>query len=211
MKQINGIWFPDDDEHFSEHIADNGDYQSLQFDAACSFMKGRKLFIDIGAHVGLWTLMATRAGFGYFISYEPNNSTFECLKKNVEGLRGMITESAVGTHDMVEVIEDHKGNTGAVSTRKSREGVKCLSLDKSFPIDVDAFIKENNVSPNECLMKIDTEGSELDVIRSSEKIIKLLKPTIIVEQKEILDATNLLCEFGMTVRGRINKDVILTW
>lgn len=211
MKQSKGLWFPDRDEHFSELMSEDQQYQSVQLDAACSFMKDRKIFIDIGAHVGIWTRMAMQRGFKLFMAIEPHPLNFECLTKNTEGLNGIITNMAVGTSDFVELTEHKANNTGAVSTKPADKGIKCLNFNKESPIDFDKLIAEHNIQKNECLIKIDVEGSELDVVKAMRPVIMKLKPAMVVEQKLDTDAVNYLCDLGMDVKGRMTKDVILSW
>ena len=75
----------------------------------------------------------------------------------------------------------------------------------------DILAELQEYKPNKCLMKIDVEGSEEDVIIAMSDIIKKIKPVIVCEQKEDLNAVHLLERYGMDIMGRINKDVILKW
>lgn len=86
MKLIKGIHFPDSDTHFENLVNDQGHYQKKQFDAAMRHIKpeDRGLFIDVGAHVGLWSMMAIKEGFKNFLCFEPNDILRECLRKNLE-------------------------------------------------------------------------------------------------------------------------------
>ena len=40
--------------------------------------------IDVGAYLGVYSILALRAGAGYAVAYEPNFRTLSKLKKNIE-------------------------------------------------------------------------------------------------------------------------------
>ena len=52
MKNEQGVWYPDEENHFPK-ITRNGYYQGDIFLKAIKYIKKPKLFYDVGAHVGL--------------------------------------------------------------------------------------------------------------------------------------------------------------
>ena len=62
MKQIAGIWVPDNDTHFHKYLNKykgpdgRGTYHYDRFLQAMNFAKGLDVAVDVGAHVGLWSI-----------------------------------------------------------------------------------------------------------------------------------------------------------
>jgi hypothetical protein len=51
MKEVNGLWLPDSDTHFA-----GPDYEIGTRRVALGLTKQRRLALDVGAHVGIWTM-----------------------------------------------------------------------------------------------------------------------------------------------------------
>src|SRR5690606_5468899 len=66
MKQVNGIYLPEYDTHFEKHLLKGplfegkGTYQYNKIEAALKECKIRSVALDIGAHVGLSSLVLWR-------------------------------------------------------------------------------------------------------------------------------------------------------
>ncbi|MCS5697522.1 hypothetical protein NZK32_00475 [Cyanobium sp. FGCU-52] len=67
MKQYQGILFPDHKTHFPEWMAEWGEIfdgrgtsQIAKLRAAVAFCQQRRVAIDIGAHVGLWSMQLSK-------------------------------------------------------------------------------------------------------------------------------------------------------
>lgn len=205
MKQVYGIWFPENDTHFDENmIHPNGDYQRDTFQAAMGHVKEPKLFIDIGAHVGLWSRMAETAGFQEVHAFEPNPETFQCLKLNI---KGNAANCGVAISDKELSIEKQApNNTGAIRLIEG-SGVHVINLNNrhflDFPIE--------EYSSQTTLVKIDTEGMEADCVLGMDKIIYALRPVVCVEQRSNKDALDILQKMGMQIVKQVRQDYILTW
>lgn len=218
MKQVYGVWFPEDDTHFENgFMHENGDYQRDTFNYAMSYVKEPKIFYDIGAHVGLWSLMAHRAGFKEVHAYEPNPKTFVCLKKNLEGKAITYNFGVAPTKNLMHIIEESPGNSGAVKLAISETQAQCD--DKSFSkyvlpissLNIHMCIDRLKIEPHECLVKIDTEGMEAECVLGMDKILYALRPVVCVEQRTNEDALKILQQMGMVIQKKVRKDWILTW
>ena len=222
MKLVNGIWFPSDDTHFSKMMNDDGAYQRDIFSAAMECVKAPKIFFDIGAHVGLWSLMALKAGFIELHAFEPNVKTFECLKKNLEckkySYKGYLYNYGVASIKNVcmRVVEEAQGNSGAVklvNNEPDRDGfvsnAAVAPISDSFRLHED--IARLDIKAHECVVKIDTEGMEASCVLGMDKIIYALRPVVIVEQRTNMDALDILQKMGMQIVKQVRKDYILTW
>lgn len=222
MKQVKGIWLPDSDTHFEKLIDYQGNYQRKQFDTALKYIKpeDRGLFIDVGAHVGLWSRMAIKASFKNILAFEPDRENFECLNSNlVSELEpnkcfGIIFDAALteSINDNLIVENEKIDNSGAKKVVQTSNGCcKSFVFDKLFTEDrLDFYAKESNI-----LIKIDVQGYEAKIIRGMTNFIKEYKPIIIVEQwldgKEDLEATRYCELLGMKILEKVKKEVILGW
>lgn len=209
MKQIEGIWFPKSDEHFKKHVRPNGDYQWDTFEAVMKYITSPKLFFDVGAHVGLWSLMAHRAGFQEIRAFEPNPVTFRCLVLNLMDTHNTHCHNygIAGRDGLVDIIYEQPNNSGAVKLAPGIQSkVRNINDD-----NIGESIFELELKPNETLIKIDTEGMEAECVRGMDKIISILKPVIVVEQRSNDDAIKLLKDMGMILVNNIRKDYILIW
>jgi len=167
--------------------------------------------VDIGAHVGLWTIQLLQR-FERVECFEPVPQHLECWRKNVVDYDGRVTlhEVALGHQSnmmtKMRVISKLSGRSRIEDCDESIE-VPITTLD-SFSIDqVD-------------LIKIDTEGYEKFVIEGAISTIQRCRPVMIVEQKEAYSgnygleprsAVKLLESMGMRLRREIVGDFILAW
>jgi len=133
-------------------------------------------FVDVGAYIGTHTIYFSKIMQRKVLAFEPNPASFSDLKSNVmfnevEGLVN-IHQTAVGaTASKGDIAFDDASNLGAAKFSPNAEGAIELS-----PLD-DLLLQNENIS----LIKIDTEGFELDVLRGATKTLARCKPVIVVE------------------------------
>ncbi len=178
MKLIQGIYLPDSDTHFGNHLKKGeifqgkGTYQYKKIAKSINSMDRDRLgvAIDIGAHVGLWTRVLSQV-FTTVIAFEPVASNFECLKKNTEDA-GNVTAYNCGLSNGDDVLTFNAipDNTGNSCVSESGDSVECSRLD-DFKYDGIDFIK------------IDVEGWEFPVLQGATETIKRCRPSVLVEQK----------------------------
>lgn len=230
MKFVKNTWLPDSDTHFENIMDDEGNYQKKQFDATLKYIapEQRELFIDVGAHVGLWSRMAIKAGFKEIVCFEPDQENFECLQENLtetcKSIKCGVLMENFGLSDKYEKFFLKKGkedNSGSIAFLDSKCD-KCRGElpGKTAEMQIfDYFFNvPHEVAPyyiNNVLIKIDVQGYEAKVVRGMTKFIKKYKPIIIVEQwlndKEDLEATHYCESLGMKILEKVGKEVILGW
>ena len=129
--------------------------------------------IDVGAHVGYYTLlMAQLVGKnGKVYSFEPDPVNFELLKKSVEinGFENVVLiQKAVS--DTTEKIKLFLGDNDSAINRiydaKLGDAKKSIDVES---ITIDEYFKENDKLFN--FIKIDSEGSEAKIINGMEKFL----------------------------------------
>ena len=224
MKQIGGIWLPDGETHlnaFLENPATQvngvGTYQKHKLDRALDFCGRFREAVDVGAHVGLWT-MHLAARFEHVLAFEPVHEHRQCFAKNTARFSNVTLHPfALGDEiGFVEMEPESAESSGGyhVKTRHGDElvGVPVTRLDYFHFWALD-------------FLKIDVEGFELFVVKGGEDTIRHHRPVICIEQKpprgpsdrasrfglEHAEALTLLKSWGANVRAVLSGDYILSW
>lgn len=230
MKFVKNTWLPDSDTHFENIMDDEGNYQKKQFDTTLKYiaLEQRGLFIDVGAHVGLWSRMAIKNGFREVLCLEPNEENFKCLQKNLTKICKTIECGVLmknfGLSDKYEEIflkkgkDDNSGSISCIISECDKCGTKLNDKKAKMQVFDDYFDVPLEFAPyyiNNVLIKIDVQGYETKVIHGMTDFIKAFKPIIIIEQwldgKEDLEATRYCESLGMKILETIKKEVILGW
>lgn len=138
--------------------------------------------IDIGAHIGYYTLLFAKCvgPSGFVFSFEPHPSNFDLLCKNVQ-LNKLIQvktfNQAVFSH-MCEItisVPDDQPNSGNGSVCIEK-GVQQFRV---CAIPLDAFCEKFLVRPD--VIKMDVEGAEYEVLKGAEQVIAQFRPKLMIE------------------------------
>jgi FkbM family methyltransferase len=215
VKLAHGWWWPDHEKHLLDWMASKENrhtahgrplYQGRKQMLVLERCKQRRVAIDVGAHIGLWSYNLAHE-FEEVFCIEPVPAHVECLHRNLVGQSNYVVETcALGAEDGEVLIESTVGSSGDTKIDPTRSGSTPMKrLDDLAGDDVD-------------LIKIDCEGFEENVIRGAEHTIKTWKPVIIVEQKramserfglEDLGAVRLLESWGYRVDLEYGGDYIM--
>lgn len=225
MKQVHGVWLPDSDTHFGEHLAQgprfngHGTYQYKKILLALQVVKangGRaRGAIDVGAHVGLWSMVLT-PHFCKVYAFEPVADHLACFALNLTKQMS----SKPHTVELYPYAVGREAGVVSVDTAPDNSGNACVSLDhrgtKVKQVSLDAIPFDKPID----LIKIDVEGFELDVVKGGERIIRGQKPVLVVEQKPghgqrygygERAAVDLLMTWGAKLRWQKSGDYCLSW
>jgi FkbM family methyltransferase len=121
--------------------------------------------VDIGAHIGLFSVFASRKLHAQrMISAEPDPANFELLSRNISANHvesAILVKAAVAGESGERRIYNNQSNTGGHSfypRGASSRPVRTVSLTELF--------KSSGVS--ECsLLKMDCEGAEMEVLENA--------------------------------------------
>ncbi len=138
--------------------------------------KINNFFIDVGANYGTYSIYFSK-NFKKIFSIEAAPRIYELLKFNCENLKNVSTiNCAVANNKLSKFFYIDYKNFGANSLIKKRYNkiikVKCNSLDN--------LIKNNVI--NNSFVKIDTEGSEILVLKGMKKLLNSKNLIIGIEQ-----------------------------
>ncbi len=135
------------------------------------------VFYDVGAHVGFFSMIASRlvGDTGQVYSFEPSVHTYELLTRHL-AMNGIANaeayEKAVGEASGVARFETHdEVGTDHVVAEGGQE-VAITSLD-------DFVYSDGHRPPT--VMKIDVEGHEVQVLRGAGRVLQEHHPELIIE------------------------------
>ena len=189
MKKLNNGWMvPEDDTRVStllekdpsmDQISYEDKYRSLIIES----LPNKRTFVDVGANVGIWSLPMS-SHFKNVISYEPSKQNIECIKANIpDGID--LREKAVA--DFSGEAKFHQAGKNCGDGKLCREGVKSTYVVPVVKLD------DENLQ-NVDMIKIDTQGWELDVLKGMTNLINSQQPWIMIEVNEDIDLCCALME-----------------
>lgn len=129
-------------------------------------------FVDVGANVGIFSLMASQivGPTGRVISVEPNPATFARLSRTVaENSISNITLCNVGLADISSKLELFTGTSEGNDTASMLPGVSTISVTVDV-LPLDRLVEQLGVERID-YMKIDVDGFEHKVLSGAEKLM----------------------------------------
>jgi FkbM family methyltransferase len=160
------------------------DYEPPVFDYLKRHVQPGAIVLDVGAHVGLFTVLLSRwAGpTGHVYAFEPTPVTRAALVdhlalNNVAG-QATVCPFAVGDEEGTSVL--YAVANSPENTLSSKHGR--LPQAQGTPVTVttiDAFCAARSLAPT--LIKIDIEGFEIHALRGAKQILARHRPTLVVE------------------------------
>ena len=146
-------------------------FQYHKYKAALGLCAQRRVAVDVGAHVGLWSYWMAR-DFQYLAAFEPHPDHRECWAKNLAHVAGTdwrLYDTALGAAEGTITLAANVGESGGTHVAATGVAVPQCTLDSyAFPV-ID-------------LLKIDCEGYEPAVIAGATETIRRCRPVIVVEQ-----------------------------
>lgn len=215
MREFMGWWFPDVESHFPKMLQksiDKGgpaEYQYQVRDRSLTHAKNRKVAIDVGANVGLWSRGLCK-NFGTVLAFEPVSMFRECLIRNVPAANLQIMDFALGNENTTANMIITEGNTGHTHIDPASVGAGTVAVRR---MDDLALAQVDYI-------KMDCEGYEYRVLQGAEQTIRRCRPVVVVEQKPHdaysaeygqHAAIELLKSWGMVRLDQIKDDWIMGW
>ena len=148
------------------------------------------VFIDVGAHVGRYTVALGNRRDVIVLAIEPEQYNFSMLKKNIE-LNHLVNITAIneGAYSSSGTIPFFRADLGEGmhSVFEQTKDATQISVDT-----LDNMVEKTNLVGQVKKIKIDAEGAEVEILKGAKKILEKDHPTMMVEiwQK---NAANLSC------------------
>ena len=171
----------------------NGDFESSELRFVESYLQAGMTVLDIGAHHGLYSLLAAkRVGRnGRVRSFEPSPRERKSFKRNlrINGFRNVQIESfALGSSAgraelfLVEGAEDvcNSLRPPAAEVTTTKVSVEVRPLDE--------YLQRQKIEKVD-FIKLDVEGAELEVLRGAKRLLSSAeRPMILAEVQDIRTA-----------------------
>ena len=170
------------DKRFAfSNFAKWGSGHNRGFSACIEEASGKHIVFDIGAHIGLVTLPLAGSidPDGKVFAFEPASSNRGFLEhhirandvENVVVVADLVGRNTASSVQFFESSSDSGMNTIAETGR--RKGYVETVVRQ---ITLDEFCDSRNLRPE--LLKIDTEGAELNILRGATDMLRLSRPII---------------------------------
>lgn len=156
----------------------DGSYEEEWITEIAKMIKG-EVFIDIGANIGVYSLSLFKLAKKIY-AFEPEAENYKILINNLEINRiknAQAYKIAISNRNTNKLpLFVNKGNRGLSSLKiPYTEGKQMVGS-----ITLDSFVKKNMIT-DIGLIKIDVEGSELDVLIGAPYTLNEIGPPILIE------------------------------
>ncbi|MGE3809686.1 MAG: FkbM family methyltransferase [Gemmataceae bacterium] len=160
--QVDGLtlYLNPDDVYLTQQLLEHGTYEETETNLVRRLLKPGDTFIDVGANIGWYTLIAARlvGPTGKVIAFEPEPTNFALLKKNVEanGLTNVVlVQKALSDKPGSLKLYINEENLGAHSITHGPDEKNYVEVE-ALPLD--DYLRGEKKAIN--LIKIDCEGAE---------------------------------------------------
>lgn len=166
------------------HRYDHEEYEPEAYAYLKRSVKPGGVVLDVGAHVGVFTIMLARwvGPTGHVYAFEPTPQTRAALEDHL-----VLNEVADRVTPVPMAVSDAPGTARFYVASNSLENTLNAThsrIPSAEPIDVpvttiDDFCAVNNLKPT--LVKLDVEGFELHALRGARQTLASHRPTVVVE------------------------------
>jgi FkbM family methyltransferase len=183
------IFLCDPNSHIERQVVNRGGSNTEIIGLIRAFVSEGGTIIDVGAHIGTYSIPLAMISAGPVHAFEPNPAALLRLRSNL-ALNAIsnitVHEVAVGsaceTRELFACDSKDLGLSSFVESaavqnrRKTLIPVPVVTLDKEFP--------EGSSSCRVDLIKIDVQGFEADVLEGAEKLVGRDRPVILFEHED---------------------------
>jgi FkbM family methyltransferase len=165
-----------DDKHVSEHIATRGMWEPLETEIIGRFLAPDSLFIDCGANLGWFSVIAAARG-ARVVAFEPFPPNSALLRDNISrndfGAQIEMHECALGAAPgmaRLDLSDDNQGDhrVAVGPTRRRSVEVRVVTVDVTL------------AGRSPAVMKLDTQGSEVAILRGATATLAT-RPMLVLE------------------------------
>ncbi len=164
------------DAFMYDYLSRHGYYEKEVASVLSELITEETTFIDVGANVGYFTVLFSRLAHTVY-AFEPVPAVFERLSRNVSlnGCKNVRAfQCAVSKRRGTLRLFESKISEGHDSTVRRSEH------DRSILVDAVTLDEAVEPSAKNVVMKVDTEGSEMDVLLGALRLIESGKVSAIV-------------------------------
>jgi len=186
-----------------------------------SILSPGDVFVDVGAHIGYYTLLASKlvGAEGHVYALEPARTTYEALCSNL-ALNGVANVTALriaaGAEDGRALLYDAPpGHSGRASIRDLSGSAGAGGVAGATGVDVRpvASVVPQSERERVRLVKIDVEGYEAEVLSGLEALFVMgIRPALVVEihvdaaSEAAACLVKLASNYGLTARELVEEE-----
>jgi len=182
-----GVWWLVERSALDHHLMTSG-FENAEIEFVKRFLKPGMTVMDVGAHHGLYTLLASKlvGPTGRVIAFEPSPRERKRLMKHlrINGAHNVEVDNsalAAKTGETELYLADSL-NDWCNSLRKPPNGAQQVVTVPTKTLD--ELVSQRNVSKID-LLKLDIEGGELDALLGAEKTLAShQRPVILIEVQD---------------------------
>jgi FkbM family methyltransferase len=184
-----GAWWLAWNDVIGSHLYFRTSFEEGERKFLLRFLQRRMTVFDIGAHSGLYTLLASeRVGIkGQVLAFEPSPRELRRLRWNLflNRCRNVRVEPiALSSGEGIAELYVCLGReTGCNSLRRPAVSEPVGKVQVSVTT-VDRYVERTGINKVD-FMKLDVEGAELDVLRGASRLLSDFKPIILCELADI--------------------------
>jgi FkbM family methyltransferase len=175
-------------EQISQALFMSGVYEPCTAWALQRILRRGDTFIDVGANVGLFTMLASRwvGADGHVVSLEPSRREFARLRHHID--HNALTnvhafQIAAGSRDgnaLLHVADTRHSGLNTIEDRFMYTDVPEAYTEVVPLVRIDDFVLRYGI-PRVDVMKIDVEGAEQQVVAGARDTISRDRPALILE------------------------------
>lgn len=170
------------------------DWEEMRF--VLDTLRPGDIFIDVGANVGTYSLLAASVPDVCVWAFEPSSLAYARAVENVAlnalENRVRVVRAAVGATEGTALL-----TTGLDTVNRVAKTGDFPDLEEVPLVALDAFLTDHGFSKVR-IIKIDVEGGEVDVILGAANILSATKPALLVERNHPEQLFQVLEKNGYT-------------
>ena len=143
-------------------------------------------FVDCGANIGYWSLLAAVRYGARVVAIEPAASSFERLTENVklngeavETRRAAVWSRSGAVLSLVTHAQRHAG--ASVVNRRERIGVAGYGVEEVETVTLDQIYRECFDGEDSVAIKLDVEDAEIEALRGARELLDSCDALLVYE------------------------------
>jgi len=161
------------------------DYEAANFSLLQQHIRPGSVVLDIGAHIGLFSVIAAKwsGGDGRVYAFEPAPTTYRVLERTIRmnhlNEQVVAVSSAMGlTTGTIDffVSDNEADNSNSLVPYKSDRSLRAIPVELD---SIDHFVLRQDIEKVD-FIKIDVEGAEYDTLRGGLEVIARDRPVVIL-------------------------------
>lgn len=138
----------------------------------------KRTAIDIGAHIGHFTWILAQQ-FDHTLAFEPNQENATCLWNNINSRNHILRKGEITIYVQALYNEVKKYNNVNPTINNKNSGASMLEFNDNGEFETKTLDSYNVTDVD--LIKIDCQGTDLQVIEGAKQTIEATHPLLLLE------------------------------